>query len=119
MERDEGRDDDPILATIVFQIYQVNNYATMIDLIIANIPGVKQEGLTEDQMKNLKIIPYKELNISSYNTCPICLEPYQDDDEVHQIESCQHLFHSQCLLSWCKGHNTCPLCRHAVVVKDN
>ena len=31
---------------------------------------------------------------------------------------CSHLFHSQCIMTWLKNHNTCPLCRWQLPTSD-
>ncbi|KAG2393837.1 hypothetical protein C9374_003601 [Naegleria lovaniensis] len=42
--------------------------------------------------------------------CPICGEGYKKDDQCHQLE-CNHFFHLNCLKTWLRKHNTCPICR--------
>ena len=47
-----------------------------------------------------------------HDTCPICFEPLELEPNV--ITECNHIFHNDCLLGWCraKGTNpTCPVCR--------
>ena len=47
-----------------------------------------------------------------HDTCPICFEPLELEPNV--ITECNHIFHNDCLLGWCraKGANpTCPVCR--------
>lgn len=43
--------------------------------------------------------------------CPICLDKYQDSDELTQLP-CQHYFHTECIRSW--KNSTCPLCRQPI-----
>ena len=41
----------------------------------------------------------------------VCLEDYEENEFV-EITPCNHIFHSDCLLSWLDDDNiTCPLCR--------
>eukprot|EP01083_Nonionella_stella_P111132 325847_1 len=42
------------------------------------------------------------------NSCPICLEPILSPTRV---SSCNHLFHFECIQTWSKINNTCPLCK--------
>jgi hypothetical protein len=50
--------------------------------------------------------------------CPVCLEPFADDDGVRVIPACGHLYHTPCIDRWLDEHNTCPVCRCAVVCFD-
>jgi len=42
------------------------------------------------------------------SACTICLEDYQEGDEVSRLP-CGHLFHSNCINSWYQVRGTCPL----------
>ncbi|KAE8214410.1 hypothetical protein CF327_g2187 [Tilletia walkeri] len=56
---------------------------------------------------------------STAQRCLICLEEWEDDDEV-RILSCRHAFHVDCVDRWLiQSSNTCPMCRKAGVTKDN
>jgi len=46
--------------------------------------------------------------------CPICFESFGASEQVVLKAPCEHLFHEECLASWCKNHVTCPLCRQQV-----
>jgi hypothetical protein len=43
------------------------------------------------------------------NDCAICFQPLEEGDRVGNL-SCQHLFHVECLKTWLKRRNACPLC---------
>ncbi|GJN20043.1 hypothetical protein PR202_gb07366 [Eleusine coracana subsp. coracana] len=47
--------------------------------------------------------------------CPVCLEPFADDDGVRVVPACGHLYHTPCIDRWLDEHNSCPVCRCAVV----
>lgn len=42
--------------------------------------------------------------------CSICQENFQEGETVMKLH-CRHLYHAECVQSWLKEHNTCPLCR--------
>ncbi|KAL1899614.1 hypothetical protein Cpir12675_001383 [Ceratocystis pirilliformis] len=42
--------------------------------------------------------------------CTICLDQTKLGDDVIFMP-CKHWFHDECLCSWLKEHNTCPMCR--------
>eukprot|EP01024_Parvocaulis_polyphysoides_P048345 TRINITY_DN4602_c1_g1_i1.p1 TRINITY_DN4602_c1_g1~~TRINITY_DN4602_c1_g1_i1.p1 ORF type:complete len:231 (-),score=25.12 TRINITY_DN4602_c1_g1_i1:750-1442(-) len=51
-----------------------------------------------------------------YSACPICLEKYQEKDEI-MILPCFHQFHKECIEPWMeeKGHDSvCPVCKQNV-----
>ena len=43
--------------------------------------------------------------------CAICQDRFEKDMILKKMP-CNHLCHSQCLLIWLEGCNTCPLCRY-------
>eukprot|EP00455_Lapot_gusevi_P039462 TRINITY_DN4425_c0_g1_i3.p1 TRINITY_DN4425_c0_g1~~TRINITY_DN4425_c0_g1_i3.p1 ORF type:complete len:272 (-),score=12.41 TRINITY_DN4425_c0_g1_i3:221-1036(-) len=46
------------------------------------------------------------------NTCVICSEEYQPDEEL-RVLPCRHVFHAQCIENWVLGFRpTCPCCRY-------
>jgi hypothetical protein len=45
-------------------------------------------------------------------SCSICREDYCDDHSSDTVLlKCLHDFHINCLLTWIKTNNKCPLCR--------
>lgn len=42
-------------------------------------------------------------------TCTICFAPLEEGDIVGDLP-CHHVFHKDCLKSWCSRKNACPLC---------
>ncbi|KAL6905298.1 hypothetical protein ACP4OV_002899 [Aristida adscensionis] len=46
--------------------------------------------------------------------CPVCLEPFADDDGVRVVPACGHLYHAPCIDRWLDVRNSCPVCRCAV-----
>lgn len=49
-----------------------------------------------------------------YNICPICLEPLNNN--IIKIWSCNHYFHSKCIINWNKF---CPYCRCNTIINDD
>lgn len=41
--------------------------------------------------------------------CPICYDSVLTS--IEKCPACKNAFHAICLLSWLKGHTTCPVCR--------
>jgi hypothetical protein len=68
--------------------------------------------LTEEQFNNQKHYIFKELNCcNDLKECLICIQEFNDDDEVTKI-TCNHIFHKNCIKNWvCEESNKCPICR--------
>jgi len=49
----------------------------------------------------------------SINSCSICCEDYNKDDDVAMSNNhqCNHVFHTECILEWLYNNEECPLCR--------
>jgi hypothetical protein len=57
--------------------------------------------------------------------CPICLSEIQlEQDDVHVIDQCAHIFHTTCLFEWTRTQSnadlkpSCPECRAPITVLD-
>jgi Ring finger domain len=53
--------------------------------------------------------------------CSICLGEYEEGETLTKL-SCGHLFHEECISSWCSNHTRCPLCNYdlnSVVTKSS
>lgn len=50
-------------------------------------------------------------------TCSVCLCNFAEGDKVHTIH-CGHHFHKDCLGTWLKENNTCPVCRFELLTDD-
>ena len=53
--------------------------------------------------------------------CTICHMPLGQGDSLGAIElayqtSCNHIFGGQCITTWLKGNNTCPICRSQLAI---
>ena len=53
-------------------------------------------------------------------TCAICMEDYEENEDIIIGDSCVHMYHKECLLKWMKAkHDFCPYCReYAFPIKD-
>ncbi|KAJ6686181.1 hypothetical protein OIU79_016056 [Salix purpurea] len=46
--------------------------------------------------------------------CSICLEEYQEKEELRIMPGCGHNFHLSCIDVWLRKQSTCPVCRFPV-----
>ena len=53
------------------------------------------------------------------DTCAICLAPFAHSDNVCESnnDSCVHVFHETCMVSWLKKQNECPVCRRIYILE--
>lgn len=49
-------------------------------------------------------------SIDGEEQCTICYCCFEEGDRVGSL-ACDHLFHSECLKTWLRRQNTCPLCK--------
>lgn len=77
------------------------------------IPGVSQEYLD-----NLDRVPRKQLKKD--DSCPICAEPFLDDQYPLVVElpcNGHHHFDLECVGPWLLSKGSCPMCRHDLTKK--
>lgn len=52
----------------------------------------------------------KTENVGKSSRCTICLDGFMSDIHV-KCMPCLHLFHEDCIVTWLKQCNSCPVCR--------
>lgn len=53
-------------------------------------------------------------NEESSNTCVICFDKFSKGEQITGLPRCIHKFHGNCIQTWLKGSDHCPLCRAKV-----
>lgn len=77
---------------------------------------------TADALGKLPTRPYDEglfgeaAGMPYPSACPICLVMWTAEDVIKETP-CGHLFHEDCLRSWCEISASCPMCRLALDVR--
>lgn len=69
------------------------------------------EGLTEQELDRLPRFIHKSKTPAK---CCVCVNELKVGDEMTLLEKCAHTFHSNCISSWLKRSNQCPICRSPV-----
>ncbi|KAF5196198.1 Ring-h2 finger protein atl7, partial [Thalictrum thalictroides] len=80
------------------------------------------EGLKEDVKEKLLIVIFDEDLRDNDSQCCVCLGDFELKEQLHQIPSCKHMFHIDCIHHWLKANHTCPLCRcyiHSTKIIDS
>jgi hypothetical protein len=75
------------------------------DSKIASLPRYYYHGQSERREKHLNESPH---------SCCICVAEFEMDEELILLETCSHQFHSECLVSWFRRSDQCPICRKVV-----
>ncbi|SCM05815.1 RING zinc finger protein, putative [Plasmodium chabaudi chabaudi] len=83
------------------------------DEIIKNLYD-KDNGETNNYIKNNSFY----INIGDENyVCAICCVEYSDDDHICVLPcNYMHYYHKDCIFTWLKKNNDCPLCRKNIEI---
>ena len=68
------------------------------------------------ELPETKIDDIKKLDKDKQN-CVICMEDFKNGDKSTNLP-CLHMFHTNCIQSWLKTQNTCPICKFKLT-QDN
>lgn len=55
-------------------------------------------------------------NKNTEECCPICQCEFEFNEIVIELR-CRHIYHEECILSWLKDENTCPICKESVMAE--
>lgn len=58
--------------------------------------------------KNTKL--KKSSNLDDKKTCIICMENFQVNQILREINKCKHSYHQECFDKWAETNHRCPLC---------
>ena len=68
------------------------------------------------ELPETKIDDINKLDNDKKN-CVICMEDFKNGDKITNLP-CLHMFHTNCIQSWLKTQNTCPICKFKLT-QDN
>jgi hypothetical protein len=104
-----------ILSRIYNTNYNSDGNNSLNDQQIKNLTDYKYfDGqIIKMDIKNKKELVKLDLKIND-RMCCICLNNYQNE-ELLRLFVCNHHFHKICCDTWLLKHNSCPLCRKAVL----
>lgn len=64
----------------------------------------------------------KYANEESLRDCVICLDEFEDNNDIGTLPLCSHSFHLECIEAWLRKKPNCPLCRsschlnHSIII---
>ncbi|KAK4804678.1 hypothetical protein SAY86_004495 [Trapa natans] len=51
--------------------------------------------------------------------CAVCLSKFEPHDRLRLLPLCCHAFHAECIDTWLRSNQTCPLCRSSIHASDS
>ena len=79
--------------------------------VYEDVKNVATDSILKENTKLLTFNDLDEINKNRYKTCSICIDDYEDKDEIRQL-SCSHIFHTKCIDPWLLNESyKCPMCR--------
>ena len=77
---------------------------------------INSNGLNIIELReNTTLETYQNTSSEEEERCTICHENISRNEIIRKINSCNHIFHQDCIDIWLETHNTCPLCRGNIV----
>ena len=74
-----------------------------------------KKGLDKNILDNMEISKIKDVDKldADKKKCTICLEDYVNGDNSIALP-CIHIFHANCIKTWLKENNSCPICKNEI-----
>ncbi|CAN1226039.1 E3 ubiquitin-protein ligase RDUF1 [Linum grandiflorum] len=72
---------------------------------------IRTTGASESSIANLERV---EIGWKRDDCCTICLEEMGSGEGKAIKLDCRHVYHENCLVSWLRASNCCPLCRFRI-----
>lgn len=100
-----------------FNFFQSTNPFAILNQIMRNNFSDVKIVSTKDEISAMNVKKYGDIkneNFTKSRQCNICLEDYQDDEEILLLK-CNHYYHKDCITNWIsKESNKCPICKEKV-----
>lgn len=72
-------------------------------------------GASEEKLSTIPTRTFKAGSIPKEEAkCGICLQDYEDSDELKTLPRCLHHFHTSCIDKWLGINKICPVCREDI-----
>lgn len=104
-----------LVSSIYYSMYQLENDETpWIPESFGYIELEKKECEDCIHIRNLSVFLETEIDETDDVQCSICYNSFSTTSKSYRL-TCQHRFHHDCIKTWLKQSNTCPLCRSTVI----
>ena len=114
-DNEENDEDDRISVSVISSLHSLEALGLIQD-------DVKVTLTKEELDKQRRILYEKYIKTKAYqkncfkgSTCNICLDDFQDKDNIMILKKCSHYYHVNCIEKWLtENSNKCPVCKKTV-----
>uniref|UniRef100_A0A8C4RA97 RING-type E3 ubiquitin transferase n=1 Tax=Eptatretus burgeri TaxID=7764 RepID=A0A8C4RA97_EPTBU len=91
-------------------VWSSNGIDRIITQMLGQMENTGPPPANDSRIAELPPICITKEHVDSHLECSICKEDFVCNEVVKQLP-CLHLYHSSCIVTWLKLHDTCPVCR--------
>ena len=91
-----------------------DDFVTLLNNVLSSTRTTNSVPTTEQIDNATRLVRYENIETPVTDTCPICLEQFQNSDVVRQIIHCGHIFNQQHFNRWFERDSRCPVCRYDI-----
>lgn len=74
---------------------------------------------TRTEIENsTRLLRFSEIESPLNHQCPISLEPFNNDQYVTMLTTCNHIFNPASIEAWFQRSSCCPVCRHDIISQE-
>lgn len=105
------------LNSILGRDFNSNALDNLLNIIMRSDNG--NPPASENVIEGLERIEIDNENIDDYNkeSCIICADDFLKGNKLICLQ-CSHFFHDQCIITWLRKRNQCPVCRKELKTDD-
>ena len=91
-----------------------NSFANGFDNQLDHLTPVIVRPSDEEIERATETLVFHQIENPQTLSCPISLDPLNQDDEILRIKFCGHYFLKEKIIPWFNSHVHCPLCRYDI-----
>jgi len=96
----------------------LNDERNFTDLLNHLFQAYAPKGTPPAKQEAIDLLPTITIDESNAQSCMVCLEEFEIGTKA-VVLPCNHVFHGdECVKTWLKMHNSCPMCRYELPVED-
>ena len=87
----------------------------VVGLLFSGCSLFEEEYKMERKNTEINVITSKYIKSDLITSCTICSEDYNDNDDISSL-SCEHVYHTKCIVEWGHYNPCCPVCRKDIPI---